>query len=126
MVVRLALLGFVVSVLTLSLPEATSPVAGETMSVLRVIALRSAVLPALSHAAEPSLTTAARLTARCDAHFTRDDYDWDDDNASDMLPRILSAYIFPPDTVCIGVNDLPDACVWPTHYLVRPQLLSRL
>jgi hypothetical protein len=125
-VLRLALVGFVLAVLALSLTEEASPVAGETMSLLRVMGLRSAVSPVLSRSEEHSLPTAARLASPPDESFTLDDYDWDDDDASDMLLLIPRAHILPPTAVCRDSTGSTQTRLWPTHYLVRPQLLTRL
>jgi hypothetical protein len=126
LVLRLALVAFVFSILALWLPAAAGSLYGEARGPLRVVALESRVSPALSRSAEHPLRTAGRLTLPLDASFTLDDDDQDDDDASDMLLLSLKAHALPPDIICIRFNAVTHACVWPTDYLVRPQLLSRL
>jgi hypothetical protein len=126
MVLRLALVGFVLSILALSLPDAARLVAGEAMGPLRVVALESRASPAFSRSAEHPLSTAARLTSPPEERFMLHDYDWDDDDSLDMLLLILKAHALPPTAVYRGFNGLTHACLWPTHYLVRPQLLTRI
>jgi hypothetical protein len=122
---RLLLVGCVVSALALNLPQAMSPMTGEVVSLLHRLSLGSGAFPICTRAEECLARTAARLAAPAEARCTRADYDWDDD-ASDILPRLASAHVFPSDTVSGGCNALTHADAWPTHYLVRPQRLSRL
>jgi len=126
MVLRLVLVGFVLSLLALSLPAAGGSLEGEAMGPLRVVALESRASPAFSRSGEHPLSTAARLTSPPDESFTLDDYDQDDDDSLDMLLPILKAHALPPTAVYTGFNGLTHACLWPTSYLVRPQLLTRL
>jgi hypothetical protein len=126
MVLRQALVGFVLSLPALSLPDAAGSLEGEAMGPLYVVALESRASPALSRSAEHPLSTAARLTAPPNESFTLDDYDRDDDDASDVLLLIRKAHALPPTAGDISFNGLTHACVWPTYYLVRPQLLTRL
>jgi hypothetical protein len=126
MVLRLVLVGFVLSVLALSLPDAAGSLEGEAMESLRVTALGSGAFPALSRAESRPLTTAAHVASPPDESFTLDDYDWDDDDSLDMLLMVLTAYVLPLAAVRIRFDGSIHACLWPTHYLVRPQLLTRL
>jgi hypothetical protein len=126
MVLRLALVGFVLSILALCLPDAARLVAGEAVESLPVTALGSGAFPALSHAESRPLTTSAHVASPPDESFALDDYDWDDDDSLDMLLLILKTHALHPTAVYIGFNGLTQACLWPTYYLVRPQLLTRL
>jgi hypothetical protein len=126
MVRSLAVVGCFLSILALSLPEAASLVTGEMVSLLRVVALGSGASPVLSRSAEHPLTTAAHLASSPDESFATDDYDMADDDSSDMSLLVLNAHVLPPTAVCRGFNASTHSCLWPTHYLERPQLLTRL
>jgi hypothetical protein len=120
------LMGFVFGVLALSLQYVASPVTGEPMGLLRVMTLGSGAFPVLSHAEQGPLTTVAHLVAPPDENFILNAYDVDDDDASDMPLWILRADVLPLVPAGISFHDSTHACLWPTHYLVRPQLLTRL
>jgi hypothetical protein len=122
----LALVGLFLGVLAPSLPPAASPVAREAISLLRAIVFGSGASPVLSLAEERPLTPAAHLTSPPDDRSTLDDYDLDDDESSTMPLLTLGAQFLPPAPVGRGVNDSSHACMWPAHYFVRPQLLTRL
>jgi hypothetical protein len=122
----LMVVGFFPGVPALSLPETARLVVVETMSLLHVMALRSAASPVLSRSEEHLLPTAAHLASSPDESFALDDCDWDDDNSSDMPLLIRKALVLPLTAGYVGFNGLTHASLWPTHYLVRPQLLLRL
>jgi hypothetical protein len=126
MVRSLAVAGCFLLILALGLPEAASLATGEMMSLLRVVALGSGAYPILSRSAEHPVTTVTHLASSPDESFTADDYDMADDDASDMSLLVLKAHVLPPTAVCRGFNASTHACLWPTHYLERPQLLTRL
>jgi hypothetical protein len=121
----LALVGFFFAVLALSLPGAVSPVAGEAMDPLRATAPGSEASLVLSRAEEPPLPAEACLTSLPDARLTRGDGDVDDDAPAIPL-LVLRAESLPPPPVGIDRNGSPHTGGWPTDYLVRPQLLTRL
>ena len=123
---RLAIGGCFYGALALSLQDAASLVAGETMGWLRIMAPGSGAFLALSRAMEHPLTIAGRLGSQPDECFTRDDSDVDGDDFSPIPPLILRADFLPPALVGIDLNGSTHTCVWPTYYLVRPQLLTRL
>jgi hypothetical protein len=126
MVRSLPVVGCFVLILALGLPEAASLATGEMTSLLRIAALGPGASPVLSRAAEHPLTPAAHLASSPAARFTTDDYDRGDDDASDVLLPVLKAHALPSTAVCRGFIDSTHACVWPTPYLERPQLLTRL
>jgi hypothetical protein len=121
----LAVVGCFLAILALSLPEAASLVTGEMINLLRVVALGSGASPVLSRSEEHPLTAAAHLALSPDESFTTDVPDMDDDGSSDMPLVVLKAHVLPPTAVCRGFNDSTHACLWPTRYLERPQLLTR-
>jgi hypothetical protein len=125
-VLRLALVGFVLSILVLSLLDAAGSLEGEAIGPLRVVALESKASFVLSRAEEHPLVPAARLTAPPDERFTLHDYDWDDDDSLDKLLMVLTAHVLPLAAVRIMFDGSTHACLWPTYYLVRPQLLTRI
>jgi hypothetical protein len=125
MVRSLAVAGCFLLILALGLPEAASLATGEMVSLLRGVALGSGASPVLSRAAEHPLTTTAHLASPPAESFTTDDYDMAADS-SDMSPLVLKAHVLPRTAVCSGCNASRHCCLWPTHYLERPQLLTRL
>jgi hypothetical protein len=125
MVWRLALVGFFLGVLALTLQDAASPIAGEAMGPFTVPALWSGDSPNLGRAEEHPLTTEARLAPPPDERFMLDNNDVDDDDFSAMALPTLRAYVLPPAPVGIGINGSIHVSFWPTHYLVRPQVLTR-
>ena len=72
------------------------------------------------------LTTAAYLALPPNERVTPDGYDVGDDNSSDMPLLILRAHVLIVVPSAIDFNGSTHACWWPAHYLVRPQLLTRL
>jgi hypothetical protein len=122
----LALVGLFCAVLGPSLQDAASLVAGEALDALRVMALGSRVSLVLSRAEQRDLTTAAHLASAPGEPFMLNDCDVDDDETSDMPLLIRRVHVLPPAAIDAGLNSSTHICLWPTHYLVRPQLLARL
>ena len=58
--------------------------------------------------------------------FMLDDSDVDGDDPSPMSLLTLRAHCLPPASLCGGINGSPHVSLWPVHYIVRPQLLTRL
>jgi hypothetical protein len=122
----LALVGGIMSLLALGLPEAGGWPEGEVLEPLRIVALEASASHVLGRAEEPPLRPAARLTALPDARFALDENDQGADDASDRLLLLLEAQTLPVVAAARGGTNLPYVCCWPTYYLVRPQRLSRL
>jgi hypothetical protein len=112
--------------LALSLPEAASLVAGEMLSLLRAVALGSEATPVLSRTASRPPTPAAHAAPPPDERFTLHNYDWDDDDSSDMLLVVPTPHGLPLAAVRTRFDGSTHPRLWPIHYLVRPQLLARL
>jgi hypothetical protein len=123
---RLALGGWCAGVLALSLPEAGSPVAGEAIGSRRLTAPRSEVCLTLDRAEEPPLTPAVRLGSPPEARSTWGDGEVDDDDPLAIPPLAFRADGPPPPPVGLDLHGSVYAGGWPTDYLVRPQLLTRL
>jgi hypothetical protein len=126
MLVRLALVGFLLSVLVLSLQDVASLVAGEAMGSRRLTTLGAEFPLVLSRAEEHPLTIAAHLGSQTIEQFMRDGSDVDNDDSSAIPLLIRRIDFLAPAPVGIDLNGYTHACVRPARYLVRPQLLSRL
>jgi hypothetical protein len=123
---RLALVAFVLGLLALHLPDVASLSAGEATGLLRAMAPGPGASLVFSLAEERPLATVADLSSPPDARFTPDGSDVDNDDSSAIPLLIRRVDFLPPAPVGIDLNGSTHACFWPAHYLVRPQLLSRL
>jgi hypothetical protein len=126
MVWILALVGCLFGILALSLAHAASPAAGEVMGPLSTIVSGSGASPVLSRVEARPLTTMTFFASPSDESFTLDDNDLDDDDSSAMPLRILRGHFLPPTPVCVCFTGSTHTCLWPTHYFMRPQLLTRI
>ena len=115
-----------VFILVLSVSGAAGLVAGEMMRLPHSVALGSEVSPVFSRTPSRPLTPEAHVASPPGQRFTTDDCDWDDEDASDMRLVVLTAHGLPVAAVRTRFDGATHACVWPIHYLVRPQLLARL
>jgi hypothetical protein len=122
----LVLIGFLYGVLALNLPNVESQGAGEAASRIRVMALGPRAFCVTSRAEARPLTPAALPASVPHERFTLGDCDVVDDDSSAMSRLSLNAHFLPPLPVCIGLNGSARICMWLAHYLLRPQLLSRL
>ena len=90
------------------------------------MALGSRASLVLSRAGDRPLIFMPYLGSQPYDRFAPDDNDLDDDNSPAMPLLILGAYFLPPSPAGIDFDDSTRACLWPVHYLTRPQLLTRL
>ena len=126
MVWGLVIVGCILGSLTLGLPDLAGSGSGEAMGLLRAMAVHSRASLVTHRTEVRPLPHAVYLTSLTDEGVTQDVYDVDDDDSQAIPHLSLGPNFLLPVLIMRDLIVSTYFCVWPIHFLLRPQLLSCL
>ena len=126
MVWGLVIVGCILGSLTLGLPDLAGSGTGEAMGLLRAMAVHSRASLVTNRNEVRPLPHAVYLASPTDEGVTQGAYDVDDDDPQAIPHLSLGPNFLLPVLIMRGLIESTYFCVWPIHFLLRPQLLSSL
>jgi hypothetical protein len=124
MVWGLVIVGCLLGSLTFGLPDPSSSGTGEATGLLRAMTVHSGASLVTNRTEVRPLPSAVLRASLTDEGVTQDAYDVDDDDSQDIPHLSLSPNFLLPVLIMRVLSESTYFCLWPIHFLLRPQLLS--